>query len=110
MSSYVRAVGHPCNDLVAIETAGIDAKEFGNYLFGEVDVPALETPADDGTVFAYDSTRSLQLNYSHPVAAALVGFIGSSLEVVRKKLVEERRQARDREESRKLSEAAAEIA
>jgi hypothetical protein len=96
-------------NLVAVETAGVDSKEFGNYLFGDVDVPRLEEPADDGTLLAYDSTRSLQLNYSHPVAAALVGFIGSSLEQVRKGLVEEHRKVREQEDSRRLSEAAKEI-
>ena len=28
---------------VAVETAGVDRKELGNYLFGEIDVPSLET-------------------------------------------------------------------
>jgi hypothetical protein len=29
-------------NLVAVESAGIEKKEMGNYLFGEIDVPALE--------------------------------------------------------------------
>jgi hypothetical protein len=95
---------------VAIEAAGVDTKEFGNYLFGEVDVPELEEPAFDGTVVAFDATRSLSLNYEHPVAAALVGFIGSSLEQVRKGLVEENRKAKQEAEASRLTDAAEEIA
>lgn len=97
-------------NLVALETAAIDAKEFGNYLFGEIDVPALEVPSDDGTVTAYDSSRSLRLNYSHPVAGALLAFVGSSLDAVRLQLVEKHRAARREEETRRLSEAGREIA
>ena len=32
-------------NLVAVERAGVDAKEFGNYLFGDIDVQALEKHA-----------------------------------------------------------------
>ena len=56
-------------NLVAIERAGIDAKEFGNYLFGEIDVPALEK--HPSPIQPYDPTRSLQLNPQHPVVAVL---------------------------------------
>ena len=78
------AITAGAGNLVAFESAGVDTKEFGNYLFGEIDVPFLEKPAFDGTVVAFDLTRSLSLNYEHPVAVALVGFIGSSLEKVRR--------------------------
>ena len=68
-------------NLVAIERAGIDGKEFGNYLFGEIDVPALETYSSP--IEPFDPTRSMQLNPQHPVVATLLGFIGSKLEEVR---------------------------
>jgi hypothetical protein len=97
-------------NLVAVETAGIDGKDFGNYLFGEVDAPALDLPLEDGTVVAFDAARQLKLNYSHPVAAALVGFIGASLEQVRSELVERHRSAKKEDEARRLAEAADEIA
>ena len=35
------AVSASLGNLVAIETGGIEKKELGNYLFGEIDVPAL---------------------------------------------------------------------
>src|ERR1017187_4527324 len=59
-------------NLVAVEKAGIEGKEFGPYLFGEIDVPALENPSIP--IAPYDSTRSLQLNLEHPVTMVLVGF------------------------------------
>lgn len=99
----------PAN-VVAIESAGVDTKEYGNYLFGEVDVPALEKPAYDGTVTAYDASRSMRLNYDHPAAAALLGFIGSSMEQVRQVLVEEARQMRKQADAKRLAKEAEQIA
>ncbi len=99
----------PAN-VVAIESAGVDAKEYGNYLFGEVDVPALEQPAYEGTVTAYDASRSMKLNYDHPVAAALLGFIGASMEQVRQVLVEEARQMRKQADAKRLAKEAEQIA
>jgi hypothetical protein len=99
----------PAN-VVAMESAGVDTKEHGNYLFGEVDVPALEKPAYDGTVTAYDASRSMRLNYDHPVAAALLGFIGTSMEQVRQILVEEARQVRKQADAQRLAKEAEQIA
>jgi hypothetical protein len=99
----------PAN-VVAIETAGVDTKEYGNYLFGEVDVSALERPAYDGTVTAYDASRSMRLNYDHPVAATLLGFVGSSMEHVRMVLVEEARQMRKQADAKRLAQEAEQIA
>lgn len=94
-------------NLIAIERAGIERKEFGTYLFGEVDVPALER---ESTVAPYDSTRNLQLNPKHPAVAVLVGFIGSKLEEVRLQLIERHRQARQTEQARRLAQESAKIA
>jgi hypothetical protein len=95
-------------NLVAIEKAGIESKEFGPYLFGEVDVPALEDPTVP--IVPYDSTRSLQLNLEHPVAKVLVGFIGSKLEQVRAELVSRAKEARRSEQARRLEMQARKIA
>lgn len=87
-------------NLVGIERGGIQAKEFGSYLFGEIDVPTIET---HGTKLApYDASRSLQLNPEHPVVAVLVGFIGSRLESVRRELVARAQEARKSEQARRL--------
>lgn len=95
-------------NLVAIERAGLDHKEFGAYLFGEVDVPTLET--FDSPIEPFDSSRSLQLNPQHPVAVILIGFIGSKLELVRGELVRRAREAKRTEEARRLENEASRIA
>ncbi|MSR06542.1 MAG: hypothetical protein EXR93_05695 [Gemmatimonadetes bacterium] len=95
-------------NLVAIERAGIERKEFGSYLFGSVDVPNLEAHASP--IEPYDASRSLQLNPAHPVSAALIAFIGSKLEEVRQRLVAESRELRRTEQARKLASEASKIA
>jgi len=95
-------------NLVAVERAGIENKEFGAYLLGEVDVPGLEDPAVP--IAPYDSSRSLQLNPEHPVASILVGFIGAKLEQVRANLVRQAKEARKSEQARRLEVQAQKIA
>lgn len=88
-------------NLVAVEAAGVDKKEYGNYLFGEVDCLALEMNASP--IEAYDMTRSLQLNPKHPVVAVLIGFIGSKMEEVRSQVAAEHKKARQSEQARRLA-------
>jgi hypothetical protein len=95
-------------NLVAIERGGVEHKEFGNYLFGEVDVPALET--FETPLEPFDPSRSLTLNPKHPVVAVLLGFIGSKLEHVRQELVCDERSAREQEEARRLARHADDLA
>jgi hypothetical protein len=95
-------------NLVAIETAGIERKEMGNYLFGEIDVPALE--ASSSTIEPYDPSRSLKLNLNHPVSLALVQFVGAHLDEVRRQQVAKLKEARKSEEARRLANLADKIA
>jgi hypothetical protein len=95
-------------NLVAIERGGVDHKEFGNYLFGEIDVPALET--FETPLEPFDASRSLTLNPRHPVVAMLVGFIGSKLESVRQELVAAEREAQAQEEARRLAKHGSDLA
>jgi hypothetical protein len=95
-------------NLVAIERGGIERKEFGNYLFGEIDVPVLET--HDTPLEPFDASRSLTLNPKHPVVGVLLGFIGSKLEEVRAELVANERDAQKQEEARRLIKQANDIA
>ncbi|GMQ87272.1 MAG: hypothetical protein BMS9Abin08_0472 [Gammaproteobacteria bacterium] len=95
-------------NLVAIEAAGIERKELGNYIFGEIDVPALET--FDSPMEAYDPTRSLQLNPHHPVSRVLLSFIGSKLEEVRREQLKKLNEARKTEDARRLASEAQNIA
>lgn len=96
-------------NLVARFDAGVTAKDWGAYLIGDVDCPALEEPIEAGQQAAYSSSRDLQLNASHPVAAALMGYIGWALEQVRTDLVETSKQAKKTEEARRLRSTADEI-
>lgn len=95
-------------NLVAVERAGLENKEFGAYIFGEVDVPNLENASTP--LAPYDSSRSLQLNLEHPVALELVGFIGSKVEKVRMDLVRRAKEARKSEVARRLEQHAQQIA
>jgi len=94
--------------LVAVESAGVEKKEFGTYLFGAVECAALEDERYE--LAPYDATRSLRLNAQHPVAAELIGFIGASLEAVRAELAEEFRRRRDEREFKELQRQADQIA
>ena len=94
--------------LVAIETGGIERKEFGNYLFGEIDCPAIEKR--QSTIEPYDPSRNLQLNIRHPVCAVLIPFIASKLEEVRLAQVRKMHEARRSEQARRLEQEARKIA
>lgn len=94
--------------LVAKETGGIERKEFGNYLFGEIDCPALEsTPSP---IEPYDPSRNLQLNIRNPVCAILIPFIASKLEEVRLAQVKKLQEARRTEQARRLEQEGNRIA
>jgi hypothetical protein len=95
-------------NLVAIETGGIEKKEMGNYLFGEVDVPALERA--DVPIEPYDPSRSLRLNLNHPVSMALVQFIAPKLDEVRRIQVGKLREIKKTQDARRLSKLAERIA
>ena len=95
-------------NLVGIEDCGIARKEHGSYLFGEVDVPVIET--SDSPIEPYDDSRSLQLNPEHPVVRVLLGFIGAHLEKVRKELADAYKKERLTEQARRLAVEADKIA
>ncbi len=95
-------------NLIALEDAGVCSKDMGEYLFGEIDVPNIED--NDFGSEVYDSSRDMKLRPEHPVSIALTMFIGSSLEEVRKELVNQKRENLKTEESKKLKEQADKIA
>jgi hypothetical protein len=90
-------------NLVAVETAGVDTKEYGKYLFGHIDCPELDNPTYD-PVAAYTTDRSMRLNPAHPVVQALIPFIGASLEQVRQQLVQEGKKAKADADRKRLRE------
>lgn len=87
--------------------AGLDDKRMAEYIFGEVEVPALEDYK--GLVRPFDNTRSGELNPENPVVQALMGFIGSSIEKVRLALVEREKFAQREEEAKRLAKEAKKI-
>lgn len=91
------------DNLVAVETAGVDTKEYGKYLFGHIDCKELDNAKYD-PVAAYTNDRSMKLNPAHPVVQALIPFIGASLEQVRQELVEVGRQAKADADRKRLKE------
>ena len=95
-------------NLIAIETGGIESKDMGEFIFGELDVPILNNASGD--IQAYDLSRNLELNPLHPGASTTIGFIATKVEDVRKDLIERKREANKTEEKKKLNEEAAKIA
>lgn len=96
------------DNLVAVETAGVDTKEYGKYLFGHIDCPGLDNPKYD-PVAAYTNDRSMRLNPAHPVVQALIPFIGASLEQVRQQLVEEGKKAKADADRKRLKATTSKI-
>lgn len=88
--------------------AGAEGKECAQYIFGEVDVPQLET--DTAVPPAFDMSRSMRLNPENRVVRALYAFIGPRVEEVRKELVRAEKQRRETEEAKRLARQADEIA
>lgn len=95
-------------NLVALEDAGVCSKEMGEYLFGEIDVPDLDSSKYDAD--AFDASRDMKLRPEHPVVIALNMFLGTSLEKVRKQLVQKKKEASKSAECKKLKEHANKIA
>src|SRR5262245_60539711 len=88
--------------------AGSETREMSQFLFGEIDVPAIEE--DRSPICAFDSTRSLQLNRENPLVYTLIGFIGRCVEEVRRELLAAERLRLQTEEARRLARQAEAIA
>lgn len=88
--------------------AGSEGRPMAQYIFGEVDAPALDE--DKSTIPPFDLTRSMRLNASNELVQALYAFIGLHVEETRKRLVDQDRDRRANEEAQKLADQAEEIA
>lgn len=89
--------------LNAMTLAGVEGKQEAQYLFGEIDVPALDD--DSAPIPAFLSSRDLTLNPWNPIVAELVPWMRASLEAVRRELVRratERRRAAEQQELERL--------
>jgi hypothetical protein len=83
-------------------------KEMAQYIFGEVDVPALTIPI--AGIAAYDMSRSGQLNPEHKLVRLVYAFVSKHVEEARKELVDSEKRRRAAAQAAKLNEQAREIA
>ncbi len=88
--------------------AGSEGREMAQYIFGEIDVPALDE--DQSPISPFDLTRSMRLNRNNELVHALFGFIGYHVDRVRRQLCEMEKQRRATEEARRLAQHASRIA
>ncbi|HVS33957.1 MAG TPA: ATP-binding protein, partial [Gemmataceae bacterium] len=102
VSIYSKGVWHETT------LAGSEGREMAQYIFGAVDVPALEE--DASPVSPFDVSRSMQLNRSNDLVREIFAFIHESVEQVRRELVDVERRRKASEEARKLAVQADEIA
>jgi hypothetical protein len=66
--------------------AGMEGRDMAQYLFGEIDVPALED--DDSLIPPFDLSRSMRLNRENELVQAVYAFVGEKLDRVRRELAE----------------------
>ncbi len=86
----------------------IEGKEFSERFFGEVDIPLLEKVDDD--IAPFDNTRNNLLNRSNPRVVILIGWISQELEKVRQIIVQEEKEKKKTEQSKKLEQEASKMA
>jgi len=102
VSIYANGVWHETT------LAGSEGREMSQYIFGDLDVPALD--GYQGPIGPFDMTRSMRLNPNNPIVQAAYSFIGTHIEEVRRELVEAERKRRASEEARRLQAEADKIA
>jgi hypothetical protein len=88
--------------------AGLEKREFANYIFGEIEVPALDT--DESTPAPFDLSRSMQLNPANETVEAIHQFVGAKLSDILSELGRAERARKKSEEARKLQKEADRIA
>jgi hypothetical protein len=88
--------------------AGSDGREMSQYIFGDLDVPALDSYV--GPIGPFDMSRSMRLNPNNEIVQAIYAFTGRHVEEVRHELVEADRQRRAGETARRLQVEADKIA
>ena len=82
-------------------------KEMSEFIFGEIDVPALNE--DKSTPPPFDASRSLRLNPDNDVVKAIYEFLGPKLETTRRQLVADQREQRATEEAKRFRREASQI-
>lgn len=88
--------------------AGSEGRDMAQYIFGEIDVPRLDT--ERHLIPPFDASRSMRLNLSNELVQAIYAFVGYQVEAVRRRLVEAERKRKAEEEAKRLAQQASEIA
>lgn len=105
----LRGISIYANGVLHETTLGAsEGKDMSQYLFGDIDVPALDL--DASPIRPYDMSRAMVLNPSNELVQCIYAFISENTEKVRKRLLEAEKRRRESEESRQLSEQASKIA
>lgn len=108
LPEHLRGIAIRANGVLLQTTLdAASGKEFANYIFGDVDIPALDD--ESAGVSAFDASRSMRLNRRNPVVAAALRFINPAVETVRRELVEAEAANRRRENLKHLADTAAVI-
>lgn len=93
---------------VSTTLAASEGKDMAEYLFGDVEVPAIEDYS--GAIKPFDISRSGQLNPQSPIVEELYRFLGPAIESVRRGLVARRKKLAQTQLAAELAEHAARIA
>lgn len=101
ISVYSNGVWHETTSL------GAESKEMSDFIFGEIDVPALDE--DKSVPTPFDASRSMRLNPNNIIVSSIYSFVSPHLENVRKQLAEEHKKEKATEDARKLAEEASKI-
>jgi hypothetical protein len=88
--------------------AGAEGQPMSQYIFGHINVPALDE--ESSPIPAFDMSRSMQLNRNNEVVQAVLAFVGWEVDRVRRELVKEDRDRRSQEDVKKLDREAQKIA
>ncbi len=89
-------------------SAGNEGRDMAQYIFGEIDVPALDK--DNSPITAFNVSRSMQLNKNNPLVREIHVFVGQKFDQLRRELLEVEKKRRADEEAKKLAGQASEIA
>jgi len=84
-----------------------DGKTMSDYIFGEVDIPALDT--DTSLPPAFDLSRSMDLNRDNAVVKAIYEFVGPRIQEVLDELQADYKNRKSEEDAKRLSKEAEKI-
>jgi hypothetical protein len=86
---------------------GNEGRPMADLLFGQIEVPALQT--DDSPIAPFDQSRSLKLNAENALVRDILAFVGKCVDEVRRDLVRKDKARQATEEARAWEVRAREI-